>query len=163
MTTPETVEILLVEDNAADAELTLHALTKSKLANKIVRVQDGEEALDFLFCRGKFSERRFEDAPRVVLLDLKLPKVDGLQVLRELKQDPRTQAIPVIVLTTSKEERDMLSSYKYGVNSYIQKPVSFSDFQEVVRQFGMYSLLVNSKAPPTAFCAAAFPARDELQ
>ena len=160
---PETVEILLVEDNAADAELTLHALTKSKLANKIVVVRDGEEALDFLFCQGNFSGRRFEDAPRVVLLDLKLPKVDGLQVLRRLKQDPRTHAIPVIVLTTSKEERDMLSSYEFGVNSYIQKPVNFSDFQEVVRQFGMYWLLVNAKAPPAAFCVPAAPVPDELR
>lgn len=163
MITPETVEILLVEDNAADAELTLHALTKSNLANKIVLVRDGEEALEFLFCRGKFRNRRFEDAPRVVLLDLKLPKVDGLEVLRRLKQDPRTQAIPVIVLTTSKEERDMLTSYKSGVNSYIQKPVNFSDFQEVVRQFGMYWLLINCKAPPTAFCVAPPTVRDELR
>ena len=155
MTASEPVEILLVEDNPADAELTLHALTRSKLANKIVLVRDGEEALDFLFCRGRFSGRRFEDAPRVVLLDLKLPKVDGLQVLKELKQDPRTKPIPVIVLTTSKEERDMVRSYEYGVNSYIQKPVNFSDFQEVVRQFGMYWLLVNSNAPATAPCAAS--------
>lgn len=98
-----------------------------------------------------------------MLLDLKLPKVDGLQVLRRLKEDPRTHAIPVIVLTTSKEERDMLSSYKFGVNSYIQKPVNFGDFQEVVRQFGMYWLLVNAKAPSTAFCVAASPSRDELR
>lgn len=151
---PETFEILLVEDNSADAELTLHALRKNKLANKIFLVRDGEEALDFLFCQAKFSDRRFEDAPRVVLLDLKLPKVNGLQVLRALKQDPRTQAIPVIVLTTSKEERDMLSSYKFGVNSYIQKPVNFGDFQEVVRQFGMYWLMVNAKPPSAAFRVA---------
>ena len=154
MTASEPVEILLVEDNPADAELTLHALTRSKLANKIVLVRDGEEALDFAFCRGRFSSRRFEDAPRVVLLDLKLPKVDGLQVLKELKQDPRTKPIPVIVLTTSKEERDIVRSYEYGVNSYIQKPVNFSDFQEVVSQFGMYWLLVNSNAPAAAPCAA---------
>ena len=152
---PEAVEILLVEDNPADAELTLHALQKSKLANKVHLTRDGEEALDFLFCRGKFSGRRFDDAPRMVLLDLKLPKVNGLQVLQELKSDARTKAIPVIVLTTSKEERDLVSSYKLGVNSYIQKPVSFSDFQDVVRQLGMYWLLVNSKAPAAAFTAVA--------
>lgn len=151
MATPEPVEILLVEDNPADAELTLHALQKSKLANSIQLVTDGEEALDFLFCRGRFSSRSFEEAPHVVLLDLKLPKVDGLQVLRELKQDSRTKAIPVIVLTTSKEERDMVISYENGVNSYIQKPVNFSDFQEVVRQLGMYWLLVNTKAPLASF------------
>lgn len=151
----EAMEILLVEDNPADAELTLHALQKSKLANKVHLVRDGEEALDFLFCRGKFSGRRFDDAPRMVLLDLKLPKVNGLQVLQELKSDDRTKAIPVIVLTTSKEERDLISSYKLGVNSYIQKPVSFSDFQDVVRQLGMYWLLVNSRPPAAAFTAAA--------
>ncbi len=155
MEIPEAVEILLVEDNPADAELTLHALQKSKLANKVHLTRDGEEALDFLFCRGRFSSRRFDEAPRMVLLDLKLPKVNGLQVLQELKSDDRTKAIPVIVLTTSKEERDLISSYKCGVNSYIQKPVSFSDFQDVVRQLGMYWLLVNSKAPAAAFTAAA--------
>lgn len=155
MEIPEAVEILLVEDNPADAELTLHALQKSKLANKVHLARDGEEALDFLFCRGRFSNRRFDDAPRMVLLDLKLPKVNGLQVLQELKSDARTKAIPVIVLTTSKEERDLVSSYKLGVNSYIQKPVSFSDFQDVVRQLGMYWLLVNSKAPAAAFTAVA--------
>jgi two-component system response regulator len=150
----EAIEILLVEDNPADAELTLHALQKSKLANKIYHAKDGEEALDFLFCRGAFSSRRFDEAPRMVLLDLKLPKIDGLEVLQELKSDARTKAIPVIVLTTSKEERDMVSSYKNGVNSYIQKPVSFTDFQEVVRQLGMYWLLVNSKPPVAAFSVA---------
>jgi two-component system response regulator len=151
----EAVEILLVEDNPADAELTLHALQKSKLANKVHLTRDGEEALDFLFCRGGFSSRRFDEAPRMVLLDLKLPKVDGLQVLQELKRDARTKAIPVIVLTTSKEERDLVTSYKLGVNSYIQKPVSFSDFQDVVRQLGMYWLLINSKPPAAAFLGAA--------
>lgn len=156
----EAVEILLVEDNPADAELTLHALQKSKLANKVHLARDGEEALDFLFCRGRFSARRFDDAPRMVLLDLKLPKVNGLQVLQELKNDARTRAIPVIVLTTSKEERDLMSSYKLGVNSYIQKPVNFSDFQDVVKQLGMYWLLVNSEAPASAF-ATATPSGNE--
>jgi two-component system response regulator len=119
-------EILLVEDNPSDAELTLHALHKNKLANKIHHAKDGEEALDFLFCRGAFSGRTFETPPRIVLLDLKLPKVDGLQVLQAVKGDPRTKGIPVIILTSSKEERDLVASYRLGVNSYIQKPVNFS-------------------------------------
>ena len=122
MEIPEAVEILLVEDNPADAELTLHALQKSKLANKVHLTRDGEEALDFLFCRGRFSSRRFDEAPRMVLLDLKLPKVNGLQVLQELKSDDRTKAIPVIVLTTSKEERDLISSYKCGVTVTSRSP-----------------------------------------
>jgi CheY-like chemotaxis protein len=147
------MEILLVEDNPADAELTLHALQKSNLTNKIQLVRDGEEALDFLFCRGTFASRQFEQVPHLILLDLKLPKVDGLQVLEEVKRDLRTRAIPVIVLTTSKEERDMVSSYRLGVNSYIQKPVNFSEFQEVVRQLGMYWLLINSKPPASAYLA----------
>jgi CheY-like chemotaxis protein len=149
----DAIEILLVEDNPADAELTLHALQKSNLANRIQLVRDGEEALDFLFCRGTFAGRQFQQAPHLILLDLKLPKVDGLQVLEEVKRDLRTRAIPVIVLTTSKEERDMVTSYRFGVNSYIQKPVNFSEFQEVVRQLGMYWLLLNSKPPASAYLA----------
>jgi two-component system response regulator len=145
------IEILLVEDNEADAELALHALRKSKLANHIHRVQDGEEALDFLFCRGPYSARSFDNAPQLILLDLKLPKIDGLQVLQQIKTDARTRAIPVIILTSSKEERDMASGYQSGVNSYIQKPVNFADFQDVVRQLGMYWLLINSKPPASAF------------
>jgi two-component system response regulator len=148
---PSAIEILLVEDNESDAELTLHALEKSKLINKIVRVDDGEKALEFLFCRGPYSDRTFSSPPRLVLLDLKLPKVDGMQVLREVKSDPRTKAIPVILLTASKEERDVVESYRLGVNSYIQKPVNFTDFQDVVRQLGMYWLLVNIKPPGAAF------------
>jgi CheY-like chemotaxis protein len=145
------IEILLVEDNPSDAELTLHALKKSKLANEVQLVRDGAEALDFLFCRGPFSSRRFDGAPNLVLLDLKLPKVDGLQVLQQIKNDDRTKAIPVVVLTTSKEEADLVKSYQLGVNSYIQKPVNFSEFQNVVQQLGMYWLLVNSKPPGAAF------------
>lgn len=151
MIEPSAIEILLVEDNESDAELTLHALEKSKLINKIVRVDDGEKALEFLFCRGPYSDRTFSSPPRLVLLDLKLPKVDGMQVLREVKSDPRTKAIPVILLTASKEERDVVESYRLGVNSYIQKPVNFTDFQDVVRQLGMYWLLVNIKPPGAAF------------
>ncbi len=153
MSAAESIEILLVEDNPADAELTLHALQKSNLANKIQLVRDGEEALDFLLCRGNFADRQFQQPPHLILLDLKLPKVDGLQVLEEVKRDLRTRAIPVIVLTTSKEERDMVTSYRFGVNSYIQKPLNFSEFQEVVRQLGMYWLLLNSKPPASAYLA----------
>jgi two-component system, response regulator len=148
---PDVFQILLVEDNPSDAELTLHALQKSKLANKIQLVRDGEEALDFLFCRGAFSSRTFDRAPRMILLDLKLPKVDGLEVLEKVKSDPRTRAIPIIVLTSSKEERDLVSSYKLGVNSYIQKPVNFAEFQKVVEQLGMYWLLINHQPPASAY------------
>jgi CheY-like chemotaxis protein len=147
-------EILLVEDNASDAELTLHALRKNNLANRIRLVRDGEEALDFLFCRGTFADRQFDAPPHLVLLDLKLPKVDGIEVLQEIKANSRTRPIPVVVLTSSKEECDLVRSYQLGVNSYIQKPVSFADFQEVVRQLGMYWLLLNSGPPSGAFAAS---------
>jgi CheY-like chemotaxis protein len=151
MATPNNAQILLVEDNPSDAELTLHALQKANLANKIHLARDGEEALDFLFCRGQFADRQSAEPPQLIMLDLKLPKVDGLQVLEQVKRDLRTRAIPVIVLTTSKEERDMVASYRFGANSYIQKPVNFTDFQETVRQLGMYWLLINSKPPASAF------------
>jgi two-component system, response regulator len=147
-------EILLVEDNSSDAVLTLHALEKSHVANQIHLVRDGEEALDFLFCRGTFANRDPENTPRLVLLDLKLPKVDGIAVLREIKANPRTRSIPVVVLTTSKEERDLVQTYELGVNSYIQKPVNFAEFQDVVRQLGMYWLLINSRPPTAAFTDA---------
>lgn len=153
MAEPKVVEILLVEDNPSDAELTLHAFRKSKLANEVQLVRDGAEALDFLFCRGPFSARRFDSPPNLVLLDLKLPKVDGLQVLEQVKGDARTKAIPVIVLTSSKEETDLVKSYKLGVNSYIQKPVNFGEFQDVVQQLGIYWLLLNNKPPLAAFTA----------
>jgi two-component system, response regulator len=145
------IEILLVEDNPTDLELTLLALEKHKFANKVHVARDGEEALDFLFCRGKHGDRCFEDSPRVVLLDLKLPKVDGLEVLRQLKSDPRTRAVPVVVMTSSNQQRDMVESYKFGVNSYIQKPINFSDFQEIMGQLGYYWLAINQPPPAAAF------------
>ena len=146
MNTHQEVEILLVEDNPNDAELALRALKKNHLANQLVHVTDGEEALDFIFARGAFSHRQVENGPKVVILDLKLPKVDGLEVLRMMKADPRTKVIPVVVLTSSKEERDVVESYRLGVNSYIVKPVDFAKFVSAVRDLGMYWLLLNQ--PP---------------
>jgi two-component system, response regulator len=137
------IEILLVEDNADDVELTLHALRKENLANSIHVARDGEEALEFLFCNGTHNNRSFENPPRLVLLDLKLPKVDGMEVLKRLKSDPRTRTIPVVILTSSKEERDLIQSYGLGVNSYIQKPVDFTQFRETVKTAGFYWLLIN--------------------
>ncbi|MFB3923626.1 MAG: response regulator [Terriglobia bacterium] len=148
------VEILLVEDNPADIELTLHALRKEKLANNIEVVADGEEALDFLFCRNRFSNRSFDRPPRLVLLDLKLPKVDGMEVLRAVKSDPRTHAIPVVILTASKEEKDLVSGYRLGTNAYIQKPVDFESFRKMVKDLGLFWLVVNQPPPATAFRAA---------
>ena len=150
---PDNVEILLVEDNPADVELTLHALRRNNLANRIHVARDGEEALDFLFCRGPHSTRSFDNPPRMVLLDLKLPKVDGLEVLRQLKGDGRTKAIPVVILTSSKEDRDMVSGYQLGVNSYIQKPVDFTAFRETIKQLGLYWMVVNQPPPADAFTA----------
>jgi len=137
------LEILLVEDNPNDAELAMHALKKHNLANRIQVVRDGAEALDFLFARGAYRQRDVNQIPRVVLLDLKLPKVDGLEVLRQVKADPRTRKIPVVVLTSSREERDVVESYDLGVNSYILKPIDFQQFTEAVRTIGLYWLLLN--------------------
>jgi two-component system, response regulator len=137
------IEILLVEDNPDDAELALRALKEDNLANRIEVVTDGEEALDFLFARGIYSERKVESGPKIVLLDLKLPKVDGLEVLRAVKNDPRTKIIPVIVMTSSTEEKDIVESYRLGVNSYIVKPVDFDKFIASVRDLGLYWLLLN--------------------
>lgn len=139
------VEILLVEDNPEDLELTLRAFRKSGLANRIEVARDGAEALDFLFCEGRHANRPIEDAPRFILLDLKLPKVDGLEVLQRVKADPRTQEIPVVVLTSSTEQRDLVESYRLGVNSYIHKPVNFEGFITAVQQLGMYWLLLNRR------------------
>lgn len=140
------IEILLVEDNPNDMELALHALKKHNLANHIETVRDGAEALEFIFGTGAYAGRSLENGPRVILLDLKLPKVDGIEVLRELKADPRTRRIPVVVLTSSSEERDIVETYDLGVNSYIVKPVDFEQFTEAVRQLGWYWLLLNQ--PP---------------
>jgi two-component system, response regulator len=137
------VEILLVEDNPNDVELTLHAFKKNRLTNRIQVVRDGAEALDFIFCTGPYATRNERDRPKVVLLDLGLPKVEGLEVLRRIKGDPRTQKTPVVVLTSSREERDIVESYHLGVNSYIVKPVDFDQFTEAVRQLGLYWALLN--------------------
>src|SRR5581483_6271154 len=141
--TQRPIEILLVEDNPDDVELTLHALRKEKLANSIQVARDGEEALDFLFCTGNYSDRSFEQPPRLVLLDLKLPKVDGMEVLKRLKADARTKTIPVVILTSSKEERDLINGYGLGANSYIQKPVDFDQFRETIKNVGLYWLVIN--------------------
>jgi CheY-like chemotaxis protein len=140
------VEILLVEDNPTDAELCIRAFKSNKLANRLVWVKDGAEALEFLFGIGAYAGRNVADKPKVILLDLRLPKVDGLQVLREVKADERTRTIPVVVVTTSKEDRDVTESYNLGVNSYISKPVAFEEFAETMNRLGMYWLMINK--PP---------------
>ena len=137
------VEILLVEDNPNDVELTSRALKKHNLANKVHVVKDGAEALEYIFANGSYAHRKIEDHPKLILLDLKLPKVDGLEVLRRIKSDERTKVIPVVVLTSSKEERDLTESYRLGVNSYITKPVDFDKFVESVSELGLYWLLLN--------------------
>jgi CheY-like chemotaxis protein len=139
----QAVFILLVEDNPADAELAIRALRRSRISNQIQLLQDGAEALDFVFCRGTFAHRQITDHPRVILLDLKLPKINGLEVLKQLKSDPRTQMIPVVVLTSSAQDSDVIESYKLGVNSYIVKPVDFEQFNKAVEQLGFYWVLIN--------------------
>ena len=145
MTATNEVEILIVEDNPNDAEMALRALKKNNLANNVLLVNDGEMALDFIFAKGKFAGREEAPRPKIILLDLKLPKVDGLEVLKAIKSNSKTKIIPVIVLTSSKEEKDMVESYRLGVNSYIVKPVDFDKFVVAVRDLSLYWLLLNQQ------------------
>jgi two-component system, response regulator len=146
MNASQIIEILLVEDSLEDLELTQRALRNANLGNHIHVVRDGAEALDFIFCEADYAERKIEDTPKLILLDLKLPKVDGLEVLERIKGDPRTKLIPVVVLTSSREQVDVIKSYQLGVNSYIVKPVNFESFTRAVQELGMYWLLINQ--PP---------------
>jgi two-component system response regulator len=148
------VEILLVEDNPNDVKLALHAFRLHNLANRVQVIRDGAEALEFIFCTDRYAQREIRNGPRVILLDLKLPLVDGIEVLRRVKSDPRTRGIPVVVMTSSREDRDLVESYKLGVNSYIVKPVDFDQFTEVVRQLGYYWLLINQSLQSRTLVAA---------
>ena len=139
----DAIDILIVEDNPNDLELTLRALKSANLTNKIFSVEDGAEALDFLFCRGKFEDRNIQYPPKVVLLDLKLPKVSGLEVLKIVKSDPRTSFIPIVAVTSSNQDMDMKEAYKLGVNSYVLKPVVFDEFVKAMSHLGLYWLLIN--------------------
>ncbi len=139
----EKTEILLIEDNPSDAELTIRALKKNNIVNNLMHLKDGEEALDYLFARGKYVNRNMEDKPKVILLDLKMPKVNGLEVLRELKNDARTRMIPVVLLTSSNQNSDIDEGYRLGANSYIVKPVEFENFFNAIRDLGFYWLLLN--------------------
>lgn len=141
----KTVEILLVEDNDQDAELAVRALKKSNVANDIVRLKNGEEALDFIFGEGEFEHRSIKNQPKVVLLDLKMPKVDGLEVLKAVRSKEETKNLPIVILTSSKEEQDVIRSYKLGVNSYIVKPVEFASFTKAISEIGMYWVLLNQR------------------
>ena len=142
-------KILLVEDNPSDIELTVRAFERSRIANKIVVAEDGQEALDYLWGRGKWEGRDISDMPDLTLLDLKLPKVPGLDVLRQIRANPRTKRLPVVILTSSKEEHDVAAGYDYGVNGYIRKPVDFAEFEVTVRRLGLYWLLINEPPPAT--------------
>ncbi len=145
MKTDKTVEILLVEDSDQDAELAIRALKKKNIANSIVRLTNGEEALDFIFAKGEYQHRNIKNQPKVILLDLKMPKVDGLEVLKAIRDREETKNIPIVILTSSKEESDLVKSYKLGVNSYIVKPVDFEGFTEAVSEIGLYWVLLNEK------------------
>lgn len=137
------VDIILVEDNPDDAELSIRALNKNRIANSLVHLKDGQEALDYIFCKGVYENRNIKDIPKVILLDIKMPRVDGIEVLKRIKADPCTKMIPVVLLTSSKEEKDILESYQLGVNSYIVKPVNFDSFVKAVSDLGLYWLLLN--------------------
>ena len=137
------IEILLVEDNPNDAEMTIRTLKKANLANKLIHLKDGAEALDFIFARGNFADREIENKPKVILLDIKMPKVDGIEVLRQIKSNNTTKAIPVVIMTSSKEEQDIITSYNLGVNSYVVKPVDFEGFAKAVSELGFYWLITN--------------------
>jgi two-component system response regulator len=147
----DAIEILLVEDDPKDVRLTLRELERENVRNRIAVARDGAEALDFLFCRGEFQDRLPNHPPKLVLLDLKLPKINGLEVLREIKTNPVTRPIPVVVLTSSGEERDVVDSYELGVNSYIQKPVDFEQFRQTIKNLGLYWLVVNRLPPNKTF------------
>jgi two-component system response regulator len=151
MSTHIDVDVLLVDDDPSDVELALYALRKDKPASSIHVVEDGKEALDFVFCRGKYEGRSRLDRPKVILLDLKLPKVDGLGVLRAIKNDANTKATPVVILTSSREQKDLIEGYRSGASAYIQKPVNFDEFRQKIRQIGMFWLSVNEPPPHEAF------------
>jgi two-component system response regulator len=136
-------DILLVEDNASDAELTIRALKKSNLISNLLHLQNGEQALNYLFAEGEYEDRNINEIPKVILLDLKMPKIDGLEVLRQIKSDMRTNFIPVVLLTSSQEEKDIMNGYKFGVNSYVVKPVDFQNFVKAISDIGIYWLLLN--------------------
>jgi two-component system, response regulator len=140
------VEVLLVEDNASDAEMTIRALRKNNLANRLLHVKDGAEALDFIFAEGEYTGRQMEHTPKVILLDLKMPKVNGKEVLQKIKSDTRTKKIPVVVLTSSREDPDIKDCYELGVNGYVVKPVEFDEFHKAISDLGLYWLIVNE--PP---------------
>lgn len=144
------VEILLVEDNMSDAELIIRTLRKINLANNLVHLKDGAEALEFIFATGEYAEREKKNVPRVILLDIKMPKVDGIEVLRQIKSHEETKIIPVVIMTSSKEEQDIVKSYELGVNSFVVKPVDFKDFAKAVSELGMYWVLINQ--PPLILC-----------
>jgi len=137
------IDILLVEDNASDAEMTINALKESKLANNLLHVKDGEQALDFIFAEGKYADREMDNRPKLILLDLKMPKVNGVEVLTKIRSDERTRMIPVVILTSSKEDPDIAKCYELGANSYVVKPVEFEEFQKAISHLGLYWMIVN--------------------
>jgi CheY-like chemotaxis protein len=161
MKTGRSVEVLLIDDSPSDVELTIHVLRHNKLANSIHVAEDGKEALDFIFCRGQFKERSITDRPRVILLDLKLPKVNGLEVLKAIRADEHTKAIPVVILTSSKEQRDLVEGYKFGTSAFIQKPVDFEQFQKAIKEIGLFWLVVNEPPPADAFSNDVLPKNSE--